>query len=152
MVNEHKLNMLDFTAGVQLVQRRITATDQDADDIPQPGQLNQHVGDSSESRVQLQTEVPLATSATHGITKQNGRVADIGTQLDHRMRLDFCDQVGDHLALFDTDVHEEVLLFELVDQINDLLGVALDFIQVGLAVDEVEELQLPSIIVLSFVS
>ena len=134
------------------MQGRVTATDQDADDIPQPGELNQQVGDSSESRVQLQTEVPLATCATHGIAKQDGRVADVAAQLDHRMGLDFCDQVGDHLALFGADVHEEVLLFELVDQINDLLGVALDFIQVGLAVDEVEELQLPSIIVLSFVS
>lgn len=65
------------------------------------------------------------------------------------MRLDLVDEVRDDLALFGTHVNEEILFAEFVDEVEDFLRVALDGVEVGLAVDELEEFELAAVVVLA---
>lgn len=148
VIEEHELDLLDLAAGEQLVQRLVTSTDDNADKVPQASQLDQHVGDGGIFRVQFQTEIALAASSPDGIAEQYGRVAYVAAQFDHCMWLEFSNEIGDDLAFGSSHIHETIFLFELVDEIQNPLRVASDLIDVGLFVDEVQELKLFSALVL----
>lgn len=148
MVQEEDLDLFDFAAGIQLVQTQIAPPDQDAHEVAQPGQIEQHVRDGRVLRVHFQAVVSSTTCATRGIAEQDGRVADVAAQLDHGLGLALCDQLRDDLAFRSPDVHKIVPGGELVDQIEHFLRVALDFIPVGLVVDEVQELEFTVILAL----
>ena len=64
------------------------------------------------------------------------------------MWLEFSNEIGDDLAFGSSHIRETIFLFELVDEIQNPLRVASDLIDVGLFVDEVQELKLFSALVL----
>jgi hypothetical protein len=58
------------------------------------------------------------------------------------MWLEFSNEISDDLAFGGSHIHETIFLFELVDEIQNPLRVASDLINVGLFVDEMQELEL----------